>query len=152
VTYDRVASEMLLCIYSCLYPGRMSQSTRRLMVASDYMTLAPVLPDLRSSICCTLTRISLLGSDYTSWVSLLMRIYSSLIRTLLQRCPIDPVIAKGLHDKFYEKRKSAALDLEKQVITRRIVPPTDCSARPTGWSETVISTTNKPVLIQYSTK
>jgi vacuole morphology and inheritance protein 14 len=31
------------------------------------------------------------------------------------------VIAKGLHDKFYEKRKSAALDLEKQVITGRMV-------------------------------
>ncbi|KIM29482.1 hypothetical protein M408DRAFT_328738 [Serendipita vermifera MAFF 305830] len=28
---------------------------------------------------------------------------------------MDPVITKGLHDKFYEKRKAAALDLEKLV-------------------------------------
>ncbi|KAG8824289.1 hypothetical protein FRC18_010555 [Serendipita sp. 400] len=28
---------------------------------------------------------------------------------------MDPTTAKGLHDKFYEKRKAAALDLEKQV-------------------------------------
>ena len=27
----------------------------------------------------------------------------------------DPAITKGLNDKFYEKRKAAALDLEKCV-------------------------------------
>jgi hypothetical protein len=30
-------------------------------------------------------------------------------------CPPEPSIVRGLNDKFYEKRKAAALDLEKFV-------------------------------------
>lgn len=30
-----------------------------------------------------------------------------------EACSADPAIVRGLNDKFYEKRKAAALDLEK---------------------------------------
>ena len=47
-------------------------------------------------------------SPATTWVSF----FIELVRSLFER-PIDSAISKQLIDKIYEKRKAAALDLEK---------------------------------------
>lgn len=61
----------------------------------------------------------------------------------------DPAITKGLNDKFYEKRKAAALELEKRVSPLVYTPVLTEHA---GWCETATTITNNLASIPLSTK